>query len=89
MDPSRLIAIDVHVHLEIPGQTTAADVAAEKYFGGGGAGRDGASLAEYYRSRRIGFVVFTVDEDLTGRHASATTTCCSLPPTMPISRCRS
>jgi len=67
MDPSRLTAIDVHVHLEIPGQTTAADVAAEKYFGGGGAGRDGASLAEYYRSRKIGFVVFTVDEDLTGK----------------------
>jgi predicted TIM-barrel fold metal-dependent hydrolase len=67
MDPSRLTAIDVHVHLEIPGQATAADVAAEKYFGGGAAGRDAASLAEYYRSRKIGFVVFTVDEDLTGK----------------------
>jgi uncharacterized protein len=67
MDPNRLIAIDVHVHLEVPGQRTAADVAAEKYFGSGGAGRDQASLAEYYRSRKMGLVVFTVDEDLTGK----------------------
>ena len=66
-DPDQLTAIDVHVHLEIPGQATAADVAAEKYFGGGSAGRDSTALAEYYRSRKIGFVVFTVDEDLTGK----------------------
>ena len=62
-----LVAIDVHVHLEAPAGGTAADAAATKYFGDSGAGRDAASLAEYYRSRHIGCVVFTVDERLTGR----------------------
>jgi len=61
-----LTAIDVHVHLEAPSEG-ATDEAAKKYFGDSGAGRDPASLAEYYRSRRIGCVVFTVDERLTGR----------------------
>src|SRR5205085_7048192 len=44
-----------------------ADLAAEKYFGPTGAPRDRKLLAEYYRSRRIGCVVFPVDEKLTGR----------------------
>ena len=47
--------------------TTAADERAQKYFGESGAPRDTAGLAEYYRSRRIGCVVFSVDEKLSGR----------------------
>jgi uncharacterized protein len=43
-----------------------ADEAAAKYFGASG-DRDWSSLAEYYRSRQIGCVVFTVDEKLSGR----------------------
>ncbi len=62
----RLTAIDVHVHLEHPGELSAADAAAAAYFGGGAA-RDWDTLADYYRSRNIGCVVFTVDENLTGR----------------------
>ena len=65
-DPSALTAIDVHVHLEHVGPATAADAAARQYFGAG-ADPDWNVLADYYRSRKIGCVVFTVDEKLTGR----------------------
>jgi uncharacterized protein len=66
LDPARLTAIDVHVHLEHTGAPTAADAAAKQYFGAG-AERDWHALADYYRSRNIACVVFTVDEKLTGR----------------------
>jgi predicted TIM-barrel fold metal-dependent hydrolase len=59
-------AIDVHVHLE-PEKDNTVDAAAKKYFGDSGAARDHKGMAEYYRSRKIGFVVFTVDERLTGK----------------------
>lgn len=67
LDPSTLVAIDVHVHLEAPKGANAADAAAEKYFGASGADRDGAALVEYYRSRKMACVLFGVDERLTGR----------------------
>jgi uncharacterized protein len=60
-------AIDVHVHLEAVDDATATDNAAKKYFGDSGAPRDHAALADYYRSRKIAFVIFAVDERLTGR----------------------
>jgi uncharacterized protein len=66
IDTASLTAIDVHVHLETP-QSSPADAAARKYFGDTDTARDPAALAEYYRSRRIGCVVFTVDERLSGR----------------------
>jgi uncharacterized protein len=66
INPAQLTAIDVHVHLETP-QSNDADAAASKYFGDSGAPRDGAALAEYYRSRKMACVLFTVDERLTGR----------------------
>jgi predicted TIM-barrel fold metal-dependent hydrolase len=66
INPSELTAIDVHVHLEHTGEATAADTAAKQYFGAG-APADWNTLADYYRSRKIGCVVFTVDERLTGR----------------------
>jgi len=66
-DADRLTAIDVHVHLEHTGELTAADEGARRYFGQSGASSDWTALAEYYRSRSIGCVVFTVDEKLTGR----------------------
>src|ERR1051326_5997827 len=62
-----LIAIDVHVHLEHTGDLTDADKQANKYFGASGAARDWPTLADYFRSRKIGCVVFPVDEKLTGR----------------------
>jgi predicted TIM-barrel fold metal-dependent hydrolase len=61
-----LTAIDMHVHLE-PEKDNTVDAAAKKYFGDSGAARDRKGMAEYYRSRKIGFVVFTVDEKLTGK----------------------
>jgi predicted TIM-barrel fold metal-dependent hydrolase len=66
IDSSSLAAIDVHVHLETP-QSSTTDAAARKYFGVTGVGRDPSSLADYYRSRKIACVVFTVDERLSGR----------------------
>jgi hypothetical protein len=62
-----VVAIDVHVHLEHEAPATAADAAAREYFGKGRGETGPRALAEYYRSRRMAFVVFTVDETLTGR----------------------
>lgn len=67
MNASELIAIDTHVHIESEATGNAADEAAKKYFGNSGAARGRKELAEYYRSRKIGCVVFSVDERLTGR----------------------
>ena len=66
IDTDRLAAIDVHVHLEHTGDATEAGAAAKKYFGDTGAPRDPAGLAQYYRSRNMACVVFTVDETLSG-----------------------
>jgi predicted TIM-barrel fold metal-dependent hydrolase len=62
-----LIAIDTHVHVEPDPTGNAAEEAARKYFGNAGVGYGRKELAEYYRSRKIGCVVFSVDERLTGR----------------------
>ncbi|HEY2435279.1 MAG TPA: amidohydrolase family protein [Vicinamibacterales bacterium] len=67
LDISQLTAFDVHVHLEHQGDLTDTEKAAAKHFRAGGAPRDWPSQAEYFRSRRIGCVVFMVDETLTGR----------------------
>jgi uncharacterized protein len=67
MDVASLTAIDVHVHLEAIDDATATDDAAKKYFGDSGASRNHKALADYYRSRKIAFVIFAVDEHLTGR----------------------
>ncbi len=67
IDISQLTAFDVHVHLEHQGALTDTEKAAATYFKAGGAPRDWPAQAEYFRSRRIGCVVFTVDESLTGR----------------------
>ena len=66
-DTGNLIAIDTHVHIESEAEGNAADQAARKYFGDTGVARGRNELAEYYRSRKIGCVVFSVDERLTGR----------------------
>jgi uncharacterized protein len=68
MDVAKLVAIDTHVHLESSGAAeTHADAAARKYFGDSGVSRDPAAIADYYRSRNMAFVIFSVDERLTGR----------------------
>ena len=67
MKTQNLVAIDTHVHIESGSDDNAADEAARKYFGDTGVARGRNELAEYYRSRRIGCVVFSVDERLTGR----------------------
>ena len=67
MNIDKLVAIDTHVHVETELANNEANAAALKYFGNSGAGRSKKELAEYYRSRNIGCVVFTVDEKLTGR----------------------
>jgi predicted TIM-barrel fold metal-dependent hydrolase len=71
IDISQLTAFDVHVHLEHQGDLTDTDKAAAKHFKVGAVPRDWPSQAEYFRSRKIGCVVFTVEETLTGRpHAT-------------------
>ena len=66
MNVDDLTAIDVHVHLEHDAKPTETDERAEVL-------REGTwppgaqALADYYRSRRMACVVFTVDEHLTGR----------------------
>jgi len=66
LDVGRLAAIDVHVHLHHEGDRSEADEAARKYFGAD-ADPGWDAVAEYYRSRRMACVVFTVDERLSGR----------------------
>ena len=67
MQTEQLIAIDTHVHIEPDTRDTPADQAARKYFGDTGRVYGRQELADYYRARRIGCVVFSVDESLTGR----------------------
>jgi predicted TIM-barrel fold metal-dependent hydrolase len=67
MKIDNLVAIDTHVHIEPEPTGNAAEEAARKYFGNSGVSYGRKELAEYYRSRKIGCVVFSVDERLTGR----------------------
>jgi len=67
MNIANLVAIDTHVHIESEPTGNEADAAARKYFGNAGVSYKRADLAEYYRSRNLGCVVFSVDERLTGR----------------------
>jgi uncharacterized protein len=67
MKIENLVAIDTHVHIESEPTGNEADEAARKYFGNAGISYKRSDLAEYYRSRNIGCVVFSVDERITGR----------------------
>ncbi len=67
MKLDNLVAIDTHVHIEPEPTGNAAEEAARKYFGNSGVSYGRKELVEYYRSRKIGCVVFSVDERLTGR----------------------
>lgn len=67
IDVENLVAIDVHVHMEPEDDGAQADSAARKYFGNSGVARGKEALADYYRSRNMAFVIFTVDERLTGK----------------------
>ena len=67
MKLDNLVAIDTHVHIEPDPTGNAAEEAARKYFGNSGVSYGPKELAEYCRSRKIGCVVFSVDERLTGR----------------------
>jgi uncharacterized protein len=73
VDPSQLDAIDVHVHVEVdarghmslPGEFMEASSA---YFRAGERTPTIDHIAEYYRERRFGAVIFTVDtEAFTGQ----------------------
>src|SRR5947207_12059088 len=67
LDLDELVAIDTHVHLHAESAGNAADEAARKYFGYTDANLSPREIAAYYRSRKIGCVVFSVDEKITGR----------------------
>ena len=61
-----LVAIDTHVHIESQLPDNAVDDAARKYFGAGEIPSP-EELVDYYRTRKIACVAFSVDEQLTGR----------------------
>ncbi|KAA9150256.1 amidohydrolase [Amycolatopsis acidicola] len=75
MDPSALEAIDVHVHIEIDGHGHLSlpgefAEAASQHFGADTKRPTLDEIAVYYRERRIGAVVFSVDvESATGHTA--------------------
>jgi len=75
MDLARLTAVDVHVHVEADqdGRTSLPEdvaVASAAYFGASPHRPTVDEIAAYYRERRIGAVVFTVDiEAFTGHPA--------------------
>lgn len=68
MNPDALIAIDVHTHAEVSCRCAPDDYgrefdeAAERYFGFSHRPTIAETVA-YYRERRIGFVMFTVDAE--------------------------
>jgi predicted TIM-barrel fold metal-dependent hydrolase len=66
MQTQNLVAIDTHVHIE-SNTDSAADAAARNYFRETGPRPRPQEVADYYRARKIGCVVFSVDERLTGR----------------------
>src|SRR5215813_6904155 len=66
MKLTELVAIDTHVHIESDSRGNPAHEAARKYFGDV-THVSMPELAQYYRSLKIGCVVFSVDERLTGR----------------------
>jgi predicted TIM-barrel fold metal-dependent hydrolase len=70
VDVDKVVAIDVHVHAEVP--RSGADPmpahfreAAAKYFGAHGDPPTADDVAAYYRERNMAAVVFTVDMELT------------------------
>lgn len=74
IDLASIDAIDVHVHIEVDGHghsSLPADLqeAASKYFRADGPRPDIDGVAEYYRSRRMAAVVFTVDATTNFEHA--------------------
>jgi predicted TIM-barrel fold metal-dependent hydrolase len=66
-DVANLVAIDVHVHAESHDRGNAVDEAVRRYFGAGDAPLALDELAQYYRERHMACVVFSVDEQLSGR----------------------
>ncbi|WP_019813073.1 4-hydroxyphenyl-beta-ketoacyl-CoA hydrolase [Saccharomonospora saliphila] len=75
MDPTTLDAIDVHVHVETDGcgHLSLPDEfveASAKYFGADHRAPALPEIADYYRRRRIGAVVFTVDIESATGHAA-------------------
>src|SRR5882762_8661931 len=56
-----------NVHIEHDCHDTTVEQAAKQYFGGGSAERKHAALAQYYRSRRMACIVFSLDETLSRR----------------------
>src|SRR5215470_7339552 len=69
MNPAELTAIDTHVHIHGEAADSKAHEAARQYFNYTDARRKPQEVADYYRSRKIGCVIFTVEETLTGTAA--------------------
>jgi predicted TIM-barrel fold metal-dependent hydrolase len=65
MNVAELVAIDVHTHAELsvrdPQEPTSFQRAAQTYFKHGNLRPTIPEIAEYYRERRIGCVIFSVD----------------------------
>lgn len=77
MNLEDLVAIDVHVHVELstsghPSLSEDLEAAKAAYFRGDVPQPTVDDIAEYYRSRRIGAVVFTVDAETATGHPPIT-----------------
>src|SRR6185295_11934104 len=68
INPSDLVAIDVHVHaMSFEKQANSTfDQSANGYFGANMADRGSDVLASYYLERKMAVVIFSVDETLSG-----------------------
>ena len=65
IDAQKLVAFDVHVHLEQPVATPKPTRRPRNTSKAARLARPSA-MADYYRSRNMAFIVFTVDETLSG-----------------------
>lgn len=75
IDLDQVVAIDVHVHIEVDGHGRASlppdlEAAASAYFAADAVRPDLDSIAAYYRERRMAAVVFTVDAETTLGHTA-------------------
>ncbi len=73
IDTAALVAIDVHTHVHASARSGGADEELEpmrSYFGSDEVAADVPGMADYYRSRHMAAVAFTVD--VNGRDASVT-----------------
>ena len=72
-DLNSLVAIDIHTHAHTPPEAADPEELAQRaamkaYFGNKGEELTTPAIAAYYRERKIGCVIFTVDSEKESGH---------------------